>query len=50
MKLLNWLGASPGANEESIGDALLAALGCLILAPAAFFGLILAVASVGAVQ
>jgi hypothetical protein len=26
-----------GPHEESLGDALLAALGCLILAPVAFF-------------
>lgn len=39
-----------GPHEESLGSALLAGLGCLILAPATFFGLMLMVMSLGVPQ
>lgn len=50
MKFLNWMGAEAGAHEESLGDALLAALGCLILAPAAGFGLLTLIVHMGVPQ
>ena len=39
-----------GTNEESLSDALLAGLGCLILAPAAGFGLLTLIVHMGVPQ
>lgn len=32
---------TPDASGETLGDAILAAFGCLILAPCAYFGIVL---------
>lgn len=41
---------TPDASGETLGEALLAAVGCLILAPAAWFGIFLLIAATGGAQ
>lgn len=37
---------TPDQSGETLGEAILAAVGCLILAPAAYFGIVLMLISV----